>query len=79
MSEDAGERWYQLIQAGDDLNLIIRALHDRAELLRKLAKSRKFSGPDAARSREVCRAEAEQCALIARRALAMTVPGGSPS
>jgi hypothetical protein len=68
MSEDAGERWYQLIQAGDDLSLIAMSLRDRADKLRTLAKSRKMSGPQCARSRQMLRTEADQCILIARRA-----------
>lgn len=75
MSEDAGERWYQLIQAGDDLSLIALSLRDRAEKLRMLAKGRKMSGPQRARARQMLRTEAEQCIVIARRAEEMTSRG----
>jgi hypothetical protein len=67
-SEDAGERWYQLIQADDDLSLIALSLRDRASKLRTLAKGRKMSGPQGAKARQMLRAEADQCILIARRA-----------
>jgi hypothetical protein len=68
LSDDAGERWYQLIQADGDLRLIAMSLRDRASKLRALAKSRKLSGPQAAKARQMCRDEADQCIVIARRA-----------
>jgi hypothetical protein len=68
ISEDAGERWYQLIQGAGDLSLIALSLRDRASKLRALAKSRKFTGPQCANARQMLRTEADQCILIARRA-----------
>lgn len=75
MSEDAGERWYQLIQASDDIGLIRMSLRDRASKLRALAKGRKMSGPQCAKARQMLRTEADQCILIARRAEEMTSRG----
>jgi hypothetical protein len=67
-SEDAGERWYQLIQADSDLSLIALSLRDRASKLRALARGRKFTGPQCANARQMLRTEADQCILTARRA-----------
>jgi hypothetical protein len=75
MSGDAGERWYQLIQADDDLGLIALSLRDRASKLRTLAKGRKMSGPHCVKARQMLRAEADQCILVARRAEEMTHHG----
>lgn len=73
MSEDAGERWYQLIQADGDLTMIVRALHDRGSNLRTMAKSRKWGGPDLAKARQMMRDEADQCSRIAARAAGLLV------
>jgi hypothetical protein len=71
MSEDAGERWFQLIQSDADLTLIARSLYDRADKLRVLARGRKMSGPQFARARQMLRDEAKQCVVVAGRAVAV--------
>ena len=67
-SEDAGERWYQLIQSDDDLTLIARSLYNRADKLRALARGRKMSGPQFTTARQWLRDEAKQCVVVAGRA-----------
>jgi hypothetical protein len=76
MSEDAGERWYQLIQSDSDLTMIARSLRARANRLRTEVKGRKWSGPRFARARQMLRDEADQCILIAHRAEEMASPPG---
>lgn len=75
MSEDAGERWYQLIQSDADLRLIAMSLRTRADRLRTESKGRKWSSPQCARARQMFRTEADECILIARRAEEMTSRG----
>lgn len=67
-SEDAGERWYQLIRSAADLVMIARSLRERATRLRREAKSRKWSGPQSAHARQMLRIEADECILLACRA-----------
>jgi len=69
MSEDAGERWYQLIQSDDDLTLIARSLYNRADKLRALARGRKMAGADMVKARQMLRDEAKQCVVVAHRAV----------
>jgi hypothetical protein len=74
-SEDAGERWYQLIQADGDLTMITRSLRARADRLRTDARARKWSGPQRAKVRQMLRDEADQCIVIARRGEEITFRG----
>lgn len=68
MSEDPGERWYQLIQADGDLTMIVRSLQARADALRAEAKGHKWTGQQFAHIRKMLRDEADQCIAIAQRA-----------
>lgn len=71
-SEDAGERWYQLIQSDADLKLIAMSLRSRADRLRTEAKGRKWAGRQFAGARQMLRTEADECIVVARRAEEMT-------
>lgn len=68
MSEDPGERWYSLIQAEGDLDIIARCLRFRAAAYRNESKSRQWAGQRNAVHRQELRATADRMILFARRA-----------